>query len=113
MAQTVDLPSAHGRPGDVSVVFDDGVTLIILSGEIDLALSADLEDAGREVIDRGVPVQIDMRLVTFMDPVGVALVARLVAAEHRHGARPDVHGARPIVVQTLTTTGLTPHIDLT
>jgi anti-anti-sigma factor len=113
MAQIVDVPSARGRPGDVSVVFDDDVTLIILTGEIDLTLSHDLQDAGNDVIDRALPVQIDMQLVTSMDSAGVSFVARLVAAEHKHGARPVIHGARPMVVETLTTTGLTPQIDLT
>ncbi len=75
------------RPGsgDAAVFFDDLVTLVMLSGEVDLAIGDDLEFAGRDAIDRGMPVRLDCSRVTFIDSVGLGFVARLASAERERG----------------------------
>jgi hypothetical protein len=43
---------SRGTWGDVQALYDEGVTLILLSGEIDLALGPELEAARRTAADR-------------------------------------------------------------
>ncbi|MPV36831.1 STAS domain-containing protein [Georgenia subflava] len=52
-------------------------TRLVLSGDIDAALSTELADAVEEATSAGLPVQIDARHITFMDSSGVAMLARL------------------------------------
>jgi anti-sigma B factor antagonist len=52
-------------------------TRIVLSGEIDVALSADVQEASADAEAANRPVEIDARHVTFMDSSGVTLLARL------------------------------------
>jgi anti-sigma B factor antagonist len=111
MAQAADPQDPRPLPGDVSVFFDDGVTLVIMTGEVDLAIAADLEDAGRDAISRGVPVRIDMRTLSFIDSAGVAFVARLVAAADATDMRLTVSGASRAVIETLAVAGLAPLLD--
>lgn len=55
----------------------EGRTRLVLSGEIDVALGAELGEAVEDAERAGHPVEIDARHVTFMDSSGVALLARL------------------------------------
>jgi anti-sigma B factor antagonist len=71
--------------GDAAVFFDDQVTLVMLSGEVDLAIGDDLEFAGRDAMDRGMPVRLDCSRVTFIDSVGLGFVARMASAERERG----------------------------
>jgi anti-sigma B factor antagonist len=71
--------------GDAAVFFDDQVTLVMLSGEVDLAIGDDLEFAGRDAMDRGMPVSLDCSRVTFIDSVGLGFVARMASAERERG----------------------------
>ncbi len=117
MAQTADVPPLdeqpdEGLPGDVSVFFDDDITLVILTGEIDLSLGTDLEYAGRDAVDRGVLTRVDMRRVSFIDSIGVGFLSRLVVAGREAGWRPAVVGPSRRVEETLTLSGLTPLIDI-
>ncbi|UTT60986.1 MULTISPECIES: STAS domain-containing protein [Cellulosimicrobium] len=52
---------------------------IVLSGEIDADLGADLQEATAAAEDSGLPVEIDAHHVTFMDSSGVAFLARLAS----------------------------------
>jgi anti-sigma B factor antagonist len=112
------LPDEHGRPtpptspGEVSVFFDEGVTLVILSGDIDLAMSGDLEYAGRDAIDRQVPVHLDLTRVTFMDSIGIGFVARLAASAREAGHRVRVVEASRRAIEALTVSCLIPLLDV-
>ena len=66
--------------GDVSVFFDPSHTLILLRGDIDLAVAADLEDAGRDAIDAKAPIVADVRAVSLIDSVGISFLVRLAAS---------------------------------
>ncbi|TDE99103.1 anti-sigma factor antagonist [Occultella glacieicola] len=67
----------HG--GSVHALLESECTRLILSGEIDLSLNADLTEAVADAEAAGLPVQVDTRHVTFMDSSGIALLARLAS----------------------------------
>jgi anti-anti-sigma factor len=97
------------RPGsgDAVVFFDDSITLILLSGEVDLALGDDLEFAGRDAIDRGMPVRLDVSRVTFIDSVGLGFLARMASAERENGRVLELVDAPRIVQEAIHLVGLT------
>src|SRR5699024_11125092 len=64
-------------PGSVHTLLDSERTRLVLSGEIDVALTDDLTEAVTEAESAGFPVDVDARHVTFMDSSGIALLARL------------------------------------
>ena len=72
-------PAGHttSEPGSAHLMVAPGRTRLVLSGEIDVALSAELTEAVAEAEASRRPVEIDARHVTFMDSSGVALLARL------------------------------------
>jgi anti-sigma B factor antagonist len=105
------LQPGRSGGGDATVFFDDGVTLVMLSGEIDLALGDDLEYAGRDAIDRGEPVRVDLSRVTFIDSVGLGFVARMASAEREHGRRLALVGPRRSVNEAIHLVGLAHLVD--
>jgi anti-sigma B factor antagonist len=104
-------PTQRPGSGDAVVFFDDGVTLVLLSGEVDLALGDDLEYAGRDAIDRGAPVRIDVSRVTFIDSVGLGFLARIASAERENGRRLPLAGARRNIQESIQLVGLTELVD--
>lgn len=52
---------------------------VVLSGEIDADLAADLNQATQDVQESMLAVEVDVHHVTFMDSTGVAFLARLTA----------------------------------
>ena len=52
---------------------------VVLSGEIDADLAADLAQATSDVQESKLAVEIDAHHVTFMDSTGVAFLARLTS----------------------------------
>lgn len=69
-------PGENG-PGSVHTLLEDERTRVILSGEIDVAVTEELTEAVTEAESAGLPVDVDARHVTFMDSSGIALLARL------------------------------------
>ena len=67
------------EPGSVHVIVGATHARVVLSGEIDADLAADLNQATRDVQDSMLAVEIDAHHVTFMDSTGVAFLARLTA----------------------------------
>ena len=104
LLEAVEPP--QGATGDVQVFFDHQVTLIMLSGEIDLALGPELEDAGRDAIDRDEQIRLDATAVSFLDSVGIGFVARITSASHQMGCPLTVVGASRRVRETLELAGL-------
>jgi anti-sigma B factor antagonist len=97
--------------GDAAVFFDDELTLILLSGEVDLALGDDLEFAGRDAIDRGMPVRLDVSRVTFIDSVGLGFLARMASAEREQGRRLALVGAPRNIQEAVHLVGLAELVD--
>lgn len=73
-----------GEPGAVQVIVGADRTRIVLSGEVDADLGAELAEATSEAEQRGLPIEVDAHHVTFMDSSGVAFLARLsIRSQHR------------------------------
>lgn len=70
-------PQVPDDPGSAYLMAAPGRVRLVLSGEIDVALTAELTEAIGEAERSGHPVEVDARHVTFMDSSGVALLARL------------------------------------
>jgi len=70
-------PTAPGDPGSVHVMVAPSRTRIVLCGEIDAALGAELHEAAVDAEAARRPVEVDARRVTFMDSSGFTLLARL------------------------------------
>ncbi|WP_029291718.1 STAS domain-containing protein [Cellulomonas sp. HZM] len=76
--------SPSGEPGAVHVIVGAESTRIVLSGEVDADLSAELQEATAEAEHLGLPIEVDAHHVTFMDSSGVAFLARLsIRSQHR------------------------------
>lgn len=71
------MPPAGTDSGSVHVMVSPTRTRLVLSGEIDVALSSELTEAVTDAERAGLPVEIDARHVTFMDSSGVTMLARL------------------------------------
>ncbi|HLS14744.1 MAG TPA: STAS domain-containing protein [Beutenbergiaceae bacterium] len=57
---------------------------LVLAGEVDASTEAELSEAVTEVLGLGLPVDIDVRNVTFMDSSAISGIARLsVQLGHR------------------------------
>jgi anti-sigma B factor antagonist len=105
------MQPGRSSAGDATVFFDAGVTLIMLSGEVDLALGDDLEYAGRDAIDRGEPVRVDLSRVTFIDSVGLGFLARMASAEREHGRLLALVGAQRNIRESVHLVGLVDLVD--
>jgi anti-anti-sigma factor len=80
LAGTVPAPrDAPGEPGSVHVILSPDRTTVVLSGEIDADLGADLAQATTDAEQAGLPIEVDAHHVTFMDSSGVAFLARLAS----------------------------------
>lgn len=65
------------EPGTVHVIVGPEHTRIVLAGEVDADLAPELLEAGAEAEKAGLPIEVDVHHVTFMDSSGVAFLARL------------------------------------
>lgn len=74
---TGELPTDLGEPASVHVIVQDGRTRIVLSGEVDADLAAELTEATSDAEATGLPIDIDAQHVTFMDSSGIAFLARV------------------------------------
>jgi anti-sigma B factor antagonist len=97
--------------GHVRVSLEDDVSVIVLVGEIDLSSAESLEDARRDVLDRGLPVRLDASRLTFIDSTGLGVVTR-IAESATTGGRVTMMGASRLVRETVELLGLSQVIDL-
>lgn len=65
------------EPASVHVIVERGRTVVVLSGEVDADLAADLADATADAEAAGQPIDIDAQHVTFIDSSGIAFLARI------------------------------------
>ncbi|MGC0273975.1 STAS domain-containing protein [Pseudactinotalea sp. Z1739] len=70
------LPPA-GEPGSVAVLTSSNRSRLVLAGEIDIAVEAELAEAIGELLSLGLPVDIDARNIRFMDSSALSGIARL------------------------------------
>jgi anti-anti-sigma regulatory factor len=97
----------HGAddPGGVAVFFEPDHTLIVLSGIIDLVVADDLEHAGRDAIDRGLPIVVAAGDVELIDSVGVAFLVRLAGAGAEAGWGVGFSSITPSTLELLELVG--------
>ncbi len=67
------------EPASVHVIVLADRTRIVVSGEIDADLAADLHEAAGDAEATGLPIEVDAQHVTFMDSSGIAFLARVAA----------------------------------
>lgn len=65
------------EPGSVHVIMESDRTRIVLSGEVDADLAAELQEATSDAESTALPIEVDAQHVTFMDSSGIAFLARL------------------------------------
>jgi anti-anti-sigma factor len=91
--------------GDVAVFLQDDQVLVLLRGDIDLSVGEDLEDAGRDAIDSGIPMTIDVRMVQMIDSVGLSFLIRMGSAAQTGGRRVVLRGPSPPVEELIRIIG--------
>jgi len=82
---------------------------LILSGELDMLMKVELLDAVHEAVLHDVPVEVDVRDVTFMDSSVLAALSRLIQAT-RH--RPTFISPPPVVRFLLDVTRIGDLVDI-
>lgn|GEM_PF-4672690 len=70
-------PGGDERKGSVTVRFAGRRARLHLAGEVDSSMNPELAPVAVELAQRGLPVDVDTRAVTFMDSTVIALVAHL------------------------------------
>ncbi|MBX9244797.1 STAS domain-containing protein [Actinotalea ferrariae] len=81
---TGEIPTdGRGEPASVHVIVQDDRTRIVLSGEVDADLAADLAEATSDAEATGLPIDIDAQHVTFMDSSGIAFLARIATRSNQ------------------------------
>jgi anti-anti-sigma factor len=79
MADGPAVTDVVAEPASVHVIVMGDRTRIVVSGEIDADLSADLQEATSDAEATGLPIEVDAQHVTFMDSSGIAFLARLAS----------------------------------
>lgn len=74
------------EPGSVHVIVHPDRTQVVLVGEVDADLAADLQEATSDAEGTGLPIEIEAGQVTFMDSSGIAFLAR-IATRSAHPVR--------------------------
>jgi len=100
-AQDALSPGGMDVPGDVAVFFDNGRTLILLRGHVDLSVADDLEHSGRDAIDADLPIFADVRAVESIDSVGISFLIRLAGNARAAGTTVSLVGPSPRVQELL------------
>jgi anti-anti-sigma factor len=91
--------------GDVTVLFEADHTLVLLSGAVDLSVTDDLEQAGRDAVDAALPLVADVRRVDMIDSVGISFLVRMAASARDHGSTMVLRGPAPRVRELLVLVG--------
>ncbi|GAB7005204.1 hypothetical protein JCM18899A_26770 [Nocardioides sp. AN3] len=89
---------------DLSITRKDGKLALV--GSVDLVSRQSLVDAGKEVLDDGEPLALDLAGVDFMDSVGIGALVELSKAAASRGQRFTVAEVSPVVGRILQVTGL-------
>ena len=77
---TVEAPPREDhadREGSVALLTSPSRNRLILAGEVDVSMSHELGDAAREIERSGLPVDVDVRNLAFMDSSVIAVLARV------------------------------------
>ncbi|WP_188078919.1 STAS domain-containing protein [Actinotalea subterranea] len=75
-------------------------------GEIDLTVRRDATQLCAEVVERGLPLVIDTRDVTFIDSTGMSILVRLARDAESNGYPVELHNPPWMLRELLTITGV-------
>ncbi len=81
-------------------------SLVALSGELDLASSAELTAAFDELVAADKHIVVEMRELTFIDSTGMAVLLRARRAAEQRGRSVTLRDPQPNVAKTLQLAGL-------
>jgi anti-anti-sigma factor len=112
MSAVAPLNGLLQQPGGVSIRVEPGSVVVRLAGEIDLALSAELNAVAAEAIRADRPVRLEVAAVTFIDSAAVGFMAVLAAAGQERGWRPVLVGAHRRLAETLALAGVSDLFDV-
>ncbi|MFD1504958.1 STAS domain-containing protein [Georgenia yuyongxinii] len=70
-------PSFADVPGSAAVLTSATQARLVLAGEVDVSMNDELMEASTELEQTGLPIDVDVRHVTFMDSSVIAVLARL------------------------------------
>jgi anti-anti-sigma factor len=91
--------------GTISLVEEPGRTVVLLAGEIDVALRADASQALSTALRRDLPVVVDASEVTFADSGGIAFLIQFRALG-REGLDVTFRALPPAIVDVLDLLGV-------
>lgn len=90
-----------------SVLYDDGIALLALAGELDLAVADRLDAAVTGLLDDGLRlVLVDLGALTFCDSTGLGALLRTSRRVREAGGTCVVAGARHAVQRLLVLTSM-------
>src|SRR5690625_3779933 len=72
-----DGEQSRAKRGSVHTLLGDDRTRVVLSGEVDVSVNAELTEAVAEAETAGLPTEVKAKHVTLIDSSGVAMLARL------------------------------------
>ena len=81
-------------------------SLVKVWGEVDLEVRRSVGNLCQAVADRGLPVAIDAREVTFMDSTGMSILVRLARDGEAIGYPVTLHNAPWMLRELLSITGV-------
>lgn len=94
-------------PGTAAVLFTRSRVRVALAGELDLACRSEVEEAFGDARGYELPIDLDLRNVTFMDSSVVTLVFTLAASSSLR-----VIGPNELVRFVFDVTGLTTSVEI-
>ena len=103
------LESADQPAGSVVVARENGRTVILLAGEVDAGLAAELHRAADTAVALGLPVLVHCGSLQFIDSTGLSFLARLTTAAT---TPPVVYEPPQMLTLMLRTTGMLPLFDV-
>ena len=107
MATHSELPGPAA--GSVTLHASPDRARLILRGELDMLMKTELLDAVHEAVLHDVPVEVDVRDVTFMDSSVLAALSRLIQASSH---RPTFISPPPVVRFLLDVTRIGELVDI-
>jgi len=72
-----ELARAARHPGSVQVLHSGSRVRLVLTGEVDASMNAQMVEAVHDVADRDLPIDVETRQVTFIDSSAIALLVYL------------------------------------
>jgi len=91
----------------IEQIVKDGVTTLVLSGDLDTKTSGQLESTVKEILAGNQPgIVFDMGGITYVSSFGLRVIIYTSKAMRAHGDRFAMHSVQDDVMEILTLSGL-------